>query len=237
MQYAGGKNQAGLYQWIINRMPPHSVYVEAFLGSGAVLRMKRRALVATIAIDVDDTGWLAFSSEDAGGVRFVHDDAIAFLGGEGLPRETLVYCDPPYLMETRRGARAIYANEMTALQHRQLLRCCLGLDCMVMISGYWSELYDKALQGWRCDRRRVMTRGGTWAEECLWMNYPAPFALHDYRYLGCDFRERERIKRRKARWVARLEKMPELERFAVLDAIEVVRYRLAVSGGDGPSRQ
>ena len=31
--------------------------------------------------------------------------------------------------------------------------------------------------------------------EYLWCNYPAPMALHDYRYLGKDFRERERIKR------------------------------------------
>ncbi len=39
-------------------------------------------------------------------------------------------------------------------------------------------------------------------------------ALHDYRYLGEDFRERERIKRKKQRWVNRLQTMPVLERQA-----------------------
>jgi hypothetical protein len=32
-------------------------------------------------------------------------------------------------------------------------------------------------------------------------NFPEPVALHDYRYLGEDFRQRERIKRKKQRWV------------------------------------
>ena len=42
-----------------------------------------------------------------------------------------------------------------------------------------------------------MTRGGRLATEWVWMNYPEPIALHDYRYLGEDFREREPIKRKK----------------------------------------
>jgi len=52
------------------------------------------------------------------------------------------------------------------------------------------------------------------------MNYPNPIALHDHRYLGDDFRERERIKRKKQRWVRRLHSMPILERRALLSAIE-----------------
>ena len=33
MTYPGGKNGAGIYQRIINHMPPHETYIEAFLGS------------------------------------------------------------------------------------------------------------------------------------------------------------------------------------------------------------
>jgi hypothetical protein len=51
------------------------------------------------------------------------------------------------------------------------------------------------------------------------MNYPPPIELHDYRYLGDNFRERERITKRTKRWVARLKKMPVLERKALLSAI------------------
>jgi len=60
--------------------------------------------------------------------------------------------------------------------------------------------------------------------EYLWCNYPAPTALHDYRYLGKDFRERERerIKRMTARWVNRLQAMPLLQRQALQAALAQV---------------
>ena len=75
-----------------------------------------------------------------------------------------------------------------------------------------------------------MTRAGRTATEWLWFNFPAPVALHDYRYLGEDFRERERIKRKKQRWVNRLHTMPTLERRALLNAIaEAWQLELAPS--------
>src|SRR5919198_2325026 len=52
MTYPGGKNAPGVYQTIINHMPPHEVYIEPFLGSGAILRLKRPARV-NIGIDAD----------------------------------------------------------------------------------------------------------------------------------------------------------------------------------------
>ena len=68
-----------------------------------------------------------------------------------------------------------------------------------------------------------MTRGGL-AEECLWSNFPEPTELHDYRYLGEGFRERERIKRKTTRWTARLARMPLLERRCLLAALEQVPF-------------
>lgn len=43
MPYLGGKSQAGTYQRIINLIPPHDVYIEPFLGGGAIARLKRPA--------------------------------------------------------------------------------------------------------------------------------------------------------------------------------------------------
>ena len=51
------------------------------------------------------------------------------------------------------------------------------------------------------------------------MSYPTPIALHDYQYLGEDFRERERIKRKIGRWQGKLKKMSRLERQALLCAL------------------
>jgi DNA adenine methylase len=67
------------------------------------------------------------------------------------------------------------------------------------------------------------------ADELLWCNFPEPVELHDYRYLGRDFRERERIARRRRRWLARLAKMPVLERQALVSAL------LAMGPGAGTS--
>ena len=45
MSYPGGKAGSGVYQTIINQMPPHKTYIEAFVCAGGVLRNKRRAEV------------------------------------------------------------------------------------------------------------------------------------------------------------------------------------------------
>ena len=89
---------------------------------------------------------------------------------------------------------------------------------MVMISGYQSDLYCQALKKWQTTSFQAKTRQGV-ATEWVWFNYPPPVELHDYRYLGDTFRERERIKRKTNRWVDRLQSMPVLERQALLAAI------------------
>jgi DNA adenine methylase len=92
-------------------------------------------------------------------------------------------------------------------------------DCRVMISGYWTKRYAAALCNSNTATFQAMTRAGKLATEWLWFNFPEPVALHDYRYLGENFRERERIKRKKQKWVSRLHTMPPLERRALLGAI------------------
>jgi hypothetical protein len=95
---------------------------------------------------------------------------------------------------------------------------------MVIISGYESELYRDRLSSWRVVRYRAMTRAGQ-VDELLWCNFPEPEELHDYRYLGRGFRERERVRRRRARWVAMLAAMPALERAAIV--AELISGRIA----------
>lgn len=88
-----------------------------------------------------------------------------------------------------------------------------------MLSGYHSDLYDLMLPDWEVYTFESITRGGSMATEVVWMNYPNPVELHEYTYLGENFRERERIKRKKQRWVRKLQKMDILERRAISVAI------------------
>jgi len=107
--------------------------------------------------------------------------------------------------------------------HMRLLTIIVKLPCMVMISGYYSEMYAQALDGWRSITYPAQTRGGRTATEWLWMNFPEPKRLHDYSFLGDNYRERERIKRKAHRWVHGkngLASLPTLERYAILHAID-----------------
>ena len=153
------------------------------------------------------------SDGDNGRYEFYVGDGTAFLRNYPFHGGELVYADPPYLHATRRE-HCLYRYEMTDQQHEMLLRILLRLPCLVCVSGYWSELYAETLSAWRSCSFQAQTRRGV-VTEWLWCNYPAPTALHDYRYLGKDFRERERIKRMTTRWVKRLQAMPILQRQAL----------------------
>lgn len=59
--WPGGKDGAGVYQRLINQIPPHDVFVSAFLGDCAILRRKLPAKLS-IGIDLDQANidrWLA----------------------------------------------------------------------------------------------------------------------------------------------------------------------------------
>jgi hypothetical protein len=175
-------------------------------------------------VDRPSGGPSAASGSDGGGAaagrprfRFVRGDGLTFLTSYLFEPADLVYCDPPYLRETRSGGR-LYRHELEDWQHKELLATIVQLPCMVMISGYWSRMYADALKSWRSISYESMTRGGM-ATEWLWLNFPETDELHDYRFLGEGNRKRTDLKRQKERWVARLERMPALKKRALLSAI------------------
>ena len=219
--YPGGKAGDGVYQTIINQIPPHDVYIEAFAGGGAILRKKRPARVSSIAIEIDAGPAAALSELEIPGLTVMIGDAIslvpACIANSGVAAgKVFVYCDPPYLFDVRTSG-AMYVHEFgLERDHRRLLALIKALDCMVMISGYWSELYARELSGWRTVSFNAVVRSGEVRREWLWMNYPEPLALHDYTYLGENYRERERIKRKARRWRERFRGLDRLERRAIL---------------------
>ena len=114
------------------------------------------------------------------------------------------------MTETRRRPK-IYRYEYDQSQHEQLLRTLCSVPCKVMISGYDSALYNDMLHGWRKVTFTAKTHTDL-REECVWMNYAAPQELHDSRYLGDTFRERQTIARRQSRLRDRIAAMESVER-------------------------
>jgi DNA adenine methylase len=215
--YPGGKG--GVFQRLINIMPPHEVYIETHLGGGAVMRNKRPA---RHNIGIVIKLWAAANQI---GFELVHGDAVTFLKSYPFTGKELVYCDPPYLRETRKKYYPLYKYEYSYEQHIELLEIIKSLPCMLMISGYQSPLYVKMLEGWHTHSFQGACHHGV-ATEYVWTNYLSPVELHDYRYLGDTFRERERIKLRSKRWILRLKAMPVLERQALLAAIRAEKNLL-----------
>jgi len=215
--YTGSKGQAGVFQRIIGQMPPHQVYVEPFFGSGQVFYRKRRAEHSLL---IDKSAAAIARVDAAAGVSAICGDALwelPALKWATDQAETVIYCDPPYLLSTRRGRR-YYEHEMSDADHDRLLAILTGLRCKILLSGYPSELYAQALSSWRCLEYKTRTRGRT-VTECLWLNYPEPAELHDWRYAGFNYRQRLSLKRLAGRWVRRLKGMHARKRGYVLASV------------------
>lgn len=87
--------------------------------------------------------------------------------------ETLHYCDPPYVPESRVKGNRYYQHEMTEQDHESLLKSILDMKGMVIISGYDSDLYNDYLASWRKEEKsaRISAGRGTGKRiECLWIS-------------------------------------------------------------------
>ena len=219
MNYPGGKGLS--FQKFINCMPPHEIYIESHLGGGSVMRNKLPAK-RNIGIEINQNVINKWYETEHIDFELIHGDAIDYLRNYSFLGKELLYCDPPYLRETRRSKKKIYKYEYTTDQHVELLELVKSLSCMVMISGYHSELYNQLLKNWHMHSFESTIRRKT-STEVVWMNYAPPSELHDYRYLGDNFRERERLKNIATRWTKRLRSMPRLEQQALFHAIQSVR--------------
>lgn len=96
----------------------------------------------------------------------------------------------------------------------------LGMEDYTHLEGHYPcKAYNELLNsGWRKVEYKTSTRGGT-VTDALYMNYPEPAELHDYRFLGKDRIDRQRIKRKINGKVRQLLGLPQLERNAILQAM------------------
>lgn len=241
-QVFGSKGHGAVWRTLLNQIPPHDEFVEPFLGGGILLRKKRRA-ARNVGCDLDVEALDAFKSDVRGvelynvcgiewlrhrfglysfpvpGPKSMADVCVALYGGDGSRpgRIPFIYCDPPYPHSTRTSQKR-YRFEFTEAQHVELLTVVRSIDALVMVSSYPNKLYDRELAGWRSFKFQGWSQKGPRTEQ-VWMNYPAPKLLHDWRYAGRDKRHRERIMRRVRNWQAMSRKMEPVERQAVLEAL------------------
>lgn len=224
--YNGGKESDGTYQKIINKIPFHNLYIEPFLGNGAIYRKKKKS-DNSILIDKDASvikKWKNISLHP--GTSLINCDAIDWLEDNwqflniSLKSEVIpfLYIDPPYPIKTRKSKKKLYKYELSDQDHIRILNVASCLKVNVLISSYPNDMYDNYLKNWNTITFQSSTRHGT-ATEQIWYNYEAPDTLHDYSYLGDDYRERERIKGIIFRNVTKFNKMPAVIKNAILEKI------------------
>ena len=92
-------------------------------------------------------------------------------------QEALIYCDPPYVHETRApGSRSVYGKEMNEGDHEELGDILNACRAKVVISGYPSALYERLFSRWRrvqFDMPNHSAGGRRKARklETLWLNW------------------------------------------------------------------
>ncbi len=87
--------------------------------------------------------------------------------------ETLFYCDPPYMHETRCNNNE-YEFEMSNEDHVELLKLCLNAKGMIALSCYDNEMYSSMLQDrfYKSEaKEKMINLYHSQKKEILWTNY------------------------------------------------------------------
>jgi DNA adenine methylase len=109
-------------------------------------------------------------------VVVLNDDAVKVIWQQD-GKQTLFYCDPPYLHSTRAVTNA-YEHEMTREDHIRLLETLAKIKGRFLLSGYRSILYNSYSNrfGWNrvdipIDNKASSKKTKEIKVECVWMNY------------------------------------------------------------------
>lgn len=175
---------------------------------------KKPPALYNIGIDIDPQALANFDCRYP--VTLVNECAHQFLASYRYCGSELIYCDPPYLSETRTSLRK-YRYDYAQQDHTELLELLNTLPCPIILSGYPSSLYDELLKRWRAIEIQVMNQGGVRTEK-VWFNF-ALDRVHWIRYAGNNFTDRQRIKRKAQRWGKNYQSLPRAERLAVFAAL------------------
>lgn len=89
--------------------------------------------------------------------------------------DAFVYCDPPYLHETR-VSKTVYSSEMTTDDHIELAHMLNSWNGKAMLSGYMSPLYRRLYRDWNIEKKKISNHSSQQKSkekkvEILWKNF------------------------------------------------------------------
>ena len=108
------------------------------------------------------------AAERLRGVQIENRPAVELVKRFNYPK-VLIYCDPPYMLETRNGKQ--YRCEMDIKDHEELLKALLQHKGPALISGYETDMYNNMLAGWTKVFNTSYSQVHSKKTEVLWMNF------------------------------------------------------------------
>lgn len=108
-------------------------------------------------------------SERLNGVFIFNKNAVEIIQAFNTP-DTLLYCDPPYLLETK-VSKKVYSSELSTNDHIDLAYLLNNFKGKVVLSGYASPLYNRLYKNWTIQKRKISKAKKDQKTEIIWMNY------------------------------------------------------------------
>jgi len=219
--YFGGKSGAGTYQTLINHVPPCTTYVSGCLGNCGLTRyIKPAELMILNDLDSDLVASWKYAIGSRKCFEFYNIDVVTLIRSIIAEyydtADVFLYLDPTYRTAVRKTQRPVYRFEMSEQKHIELLESCLSLNqTKIMISNYPDPLYDEYLRGWYTHDFWSNTHNGR-ALERIYMNYQLNDQLHDYSFIGEEFREREQFARIRKNLIKKINRLEPVLRNAIL---------------------
>ena len=154
----------------------------ATMGTTGLRIDTRREYSTSMHLWAEYPAWLADAGQRLAGVLIENRPAVDVMQQHDSP-ETLHFVDPPYVLSARgvvAAGRRYYRHELSDDDHADLIEVLHGLQGMVVLSGYDTDLYRDALEGWETHRtssRISAGRGTGLRTEVVWLNAACSAAL------------------------------------------------------------
>lgn len=216
--YIGNKGIPGVIHKIINLIPAHDYYLEPFAGGASIGKALPRCSVKHFN-DLNKNALEQITDSSGATIIKTSVPAAQLLQSFGSgTASAFIFCDPPYLHETR-FSDSIYNFEMTHTDHTDFLSAVQSLKYPCMIIHPLCELYHQALQSWNYVDIKIRYNSKT-STERIYMNYNKPQLLQTYRFIGTNCWERQAIKRKAERFLKLGPPLPFPEPTYITDIIQ-----------------
>jgi len=83
-------------------------------------------------------------------------------------KETLLFCDPPHLYETKKG-KTVYNSDIPVSEHIDLSHLLNSFKGKVLLSGVTSPLYSRLYKNWNMFKSKYKNKFGK--TEVIWKNF------------------------------------------------------------------